>query len=110
MSDARVHEMIARACLGLGAAAEIAEDPRAFLEKCGLAKEDVDAICASPRRLGIYRRLVRNNLAGVVDKMMPRARARLNRAARAFDATLEQFLDERGPRTHYLRDVPREFL
>jgi hypothetical protein len=62
-------------------------------------------------RLALYRRLVRNNLVGVTSRMMPRTRARLNAlASGAFDASFDEFLSTRGPRTHYLRDVPGEFL
>ena len=42
---------------------------------------------------------------------MKRTRARLDAAAEgAFDASFDAFLDQVGPRTHYLRDVPGEFL
>ena len=44
-------------------------------------------------------------------RMLPRTRARLNAACDGrFDADFGRFLDEVGPRTHYLRDVPAEFL
>jgi hypothetical protein len=43
--------------------------------------------------------------------MMPRTRARVNDAGRgAFDAAFDAFLEDEAPRTHYLRDVPAEFL
>jgi hypothetical protein len=62
-------------------------------------------------RLSLYRRLVRNNLVGITSRMMPRTRARLNAlASGAFDASFDDFLSTTGPRTHYLRDVPGEFL
>lgn len=111
MIDARLHEMIASACLGARSDEELARDLRGFLERHGLPKEDVDAILAAPPRLAVYRRIVRANVYDVVERMMPRTRARLNRAANgAFDATLDRFLDEVAPRTHYLRDIPRELL
>jgi hypothetical protein len=85
--DADTHRRIADACLG------------------------VDPIADSTPRLSLYRRLVRNNLVGVTSRMMPRTRARLNAlASGAFDASFDEFLATRGPRTHYLRDVPGEFL
>jgi len=111
MTDAKVNEMIADACLAAGADAEMAADLRAFLERHALDPEDVEAILASPPRLALYRRLVRANFVGVVERMMPRTRARLNAlAGDAFDRALDQFLDEVAPRTHYLRDVPQELL
>ncbi len=60
-----------------------------------------------PPRVAIYRRLVRNTLADVVHKVLPRTRERMGRA---FDDAFATFLDARGPRTHYLRDVPRELV
>jgi hypothetical protein len=99
---------IADACLGPDGALD---DLRGFLEARGVAREDVEAILTSPPRLGVYRSLVRNGLARVVVRMLPRTRARLNAAcAGRFDADLARFLDEVGPRTHYLRDVPRELF
>jgi hypothetical protein len=42
---------------------------------------------------------------------MPRTRARLNDLAEgAVDASIDAFLAERAPTTHYLRDVPAEFF
>jgi hypothetical protein len=113
--DAKLHEMIADACLRAGAEAEVQSDLRGFLAKHGLDAEDVAAIMAAPPRLALYRRLIRNNLTGVTFKMMPRTRERLNALAAdgtdgAFDASFDAFLDEAAPRTHYLRDVPGEFL
>jgi hypothetical protein len=64
-----------------------------------------------PPRVAIYRRLVRNTLSDVVFKILPRTRARMNAAHEdAFDDALAKFLESRGPRTHYLRDVPRELV
>lgn len=110
MNEERIQRMIAEACFKTSSEEDFTRDLRAFLEGHGLAEEDVEAICAAPPRLSLYRRLVRNNLVGVVRRMMPRVRARLNDAAGAFDASFDEFLDARAPRTHYLRDVPAEFL
>lgn len=113
MGEAEIQRMIAEACLGAGTAEELARDLRGFLERRGVAAEDVQAIVDAPPRLALYRRLIRNNMTGVTHRMMPRTRARLNGAAGgagAFDATFDAFLEERAPRTHYLRDVPAEFL
>ena len=111
MSDARMNEMIADACLRTASEAEFTADLRAFLESHHVDPEDVEAILAAPPRLAVYRRLIRNNLVEVVRRMLPRTRARMNAArAGAFDATVDAFLEEAAPRTHYLRDVPRELL
>lgn len=102
---------IADACLSRGAGEAIARDLRGFLDERGVAREDVDAIMSAPRRLAVYRSLVRNGLAGVVVRMLPRTRARLNTCCGGrFDADLARFLEEVGPTTHYLRDVPGEFF
>jgi hypothetical protein len=43
--------------------------------------------------------------------MLPRTRARMNAVCEGrFDRDFARFVDEVGPRTHYLRDVPHEFL
>lgn len=100
---------IADACFGLEPAFE--GDLRAFLSSRGVEERDIAALEASPRRLGLYRHLVRFNVVGVSRAMMPRARVRMNEAHEgAFDAAIDAFLDDVGPRTHHLRDVPREML
>jgi hypothetical protein len=75
-------------------------------------------VIAGPPRLAVYRSLVRNGLSGVVLRMLPRTRARMNaacpalagQAAGRFDADFACFVEEVGPRTHYLRDVPAELF
>ncbi len=109
-SEAEIQRMIADACLAAGSEEEFTRDLRGYLERRGVPGADVEAIVAAPPRLALYRRLVRNNVLGVTHRMMPRTRARLNDAADAFDASFAAFLEERAPRTHYLRDVPAEFL
>ena len=102
---------IADACFGVSAAEDMAREPGEFFEKRGVATEDVQAILDAPARLGVYRDLVRNGLSGVVARMLPRTRARMNAAyGGRFDADFARFIDEVGPRTHYLRDLPGEFL
>jgi hypothetical protein len=111
VSEEALHEMIAAACLGAESEAAFTSDLRGFLESRGVHEEDIAAILAAPPRLALYRRLVRNNLTGVTEKMLRRTRARVNALADgAFDASFASFLDQIGPRTHYLRDVPGEFL
>jgi hypothetical protein len=109
--DAALQRAIADACLDADAGEAIARDLRGWLEARGVAAEDVEAILAAPQRLGVYRSLVRNGLSAVVLRMLPRTRARMNAACgRRFDRDLAVFVDEVGPRTHHLRDVPAEYL
>lgn len=106
----RLHAMIADACFGDSADA-LAGDLGAYLARHGIAQEDADAILASPRRLALYRQLVRHNVVDVVGVMLERTRARLEaHAPGAFDRAVDGFLAERGPRTPHLRDVPSELL
>lgn len=110
-ADAALQRAIADACLGLHADEELARDLRGFFEARGVAIEDIDAIAAAPRRLAIYRTLVRNGLASVVARVLARTRARMNAAAGGrFDADLALFVDQVGSRSHYLREVPAELL
>jgi hypothetical protein len=107
----RLHRAIAEACLGSRAGAAITRDLRSFLEAHGVDADDVEAILAAPPRLAVYRSLVRNGLGSVIERMLPRTRARMNAACGGrFDADLATFADEVGPRTHYLRDVPTELF
>jgi hypothetical protein len=109
--DAALQRAIAEACLGARAGEAIAKDLRGWLEERGVPADDIEAILAAPPRLGVYRSLVRNGLSSVVLRMLPRTRARMNAAcAGRFDVDLAAFVDEVGPRTHYLRDVPAEYL
>jgi hypothetical protein len=110
MSEA-VELAVARVCLGRDGADAVARDLRGFLEGCGVADDDVEAILAEPARLLVYRSLVRNGLSSVVVRMLPRTRARMNAACGGrFDSDFARFVDEVGPRTHYVRDVPGEFF
>ena len=109
--EAALHRAIADACLDADAGDAIARDLRTFLEQRGVAPEDVEAALASAPRLAVYRSLVRNGLSAVVVRMLPRTRARMNAAcAGRFDADVARFVNEVGPRTHYLRDVPAELF
>jgi hypothetical protein len=102
-----IEQLIADACLGARTGDELEHDLPGFVARYGLSPEEARALVTDGRRLLAYRLLVRNNLAGVVFKMMARTRAR---AEAAFDATFAQFLDEVGPKSHYLRDVPHELF
>jgi hypothetical protein len=110
-AEEALERAIADACLGARAGEAIERDLRGWLAEHGVALPDVEAILAAPRRLAVYRSLVRNGLSGVVARMLPRTRARLNAACSGrFDADVSAFVDQVGPRTHYLRDVPAELL
>jgi len=107
---ARLHALFADACFG-DAADALAGDLRAYLARHGVAKEDAEALLASPRRLGLYRQLVRHNVVNVVSVMLERTKARIEAAAPgAFARDVDAFLAAVGPRTPHLRDVPSEFL
>jgi hypothetical protein len=102
---------LADACFELTAGADIAADVRGFVDRRGVARDDVDAIASAPLRLAVYRTLVQNGLKTIVGKVLPRTRARLNAAQPGrFDDDFARFLQAVGPRTHYLRDVPDELL
>lgn len=58
-------------------------------------------------RLALYRRLVHGALDECMVSILPRTAARLGDR---FWREVRLFYAERGPRTHYLRDVPTEFL
>ena len=106
----RLHALLADACFGDSAEA-VAGDLATYLERHGIAKDDADALLASPRRLGLYRMLVRHNVVNVVGQMLERTRARLeHHVPGAFDRAMDGFLAAQGPRTPHLRDVPSEFL
>jgi hypothetical protein len=110
MSVTHLHAMIADACFGDSEAA-LNGDLAAYLAKHGVDGEDAEAILASPRRLGLYRQLVRHNVVHVIGVMLERTRARLEvYAPGELERSVAGFLAEQGPRTPHLRDVPSEFL
>lgn len=81
---------------------------RGWLARNQVAAADADAILdAGVERLFFYRQLVRENLRGAVELSIPRTAARLGAV---FDEYFDRFLAERGPKTHYLRDLTRELL
>lgn len=110
-ATASLEKALVDACLAPGAGQALVSDLRGFLEARGVPPDDIAAIEQSPRGILVYRTLVRNGLLSVVSRLMPRTRARMNAACDSrFDSDYARFLQERGPRTHYLRDVPREFF
>ncbi|HLK40458.1 MAG TPA: PqqD family peptide modification chaperone [Polyangiaceae bacterium] len=110
-AERTLQEAIADACLAEGAAEAMARDLRGFLASHGVEPGDIDAMLASPRRLAVYRALVRNGLSGVVARVLRRTRGRMNAACGGrFDADFARFVAEVGPRTHFLRDLPSELF
>lgn len=108
---ARLQGMMASACFGKDADVAFNRDLASFLASHEVPAEDVEALLASPRRLGLYRKLVRHNVIGVIETMLEHTRARLEaRVPGELERSIAAFLDEVGPRTPHLRDVPSEFL
>jgi len=93
-------ELLLGPALGVG-------EREAWLARHALPSEDRTALAANFERLLVYRSLVRNTLRGAIVLAMPRLVARLGAL---FDEYFERFLCERGPRTHYLRDVTSELI
>jgi uncharacterized protein len=102
---------IADACLNEAAGGAIAADLCGFLAARGVSSDDIEAVMAAPHRLAVYRSLVRNGISAVIGRILRRTRARMNAVCGGrFDADLARFMEERGPRTRYLRDVPDELV
>ncbi|AUX45855.1 hypothetical protein SOCE26_073510 [Sorangium cellulosum] len=88
--------------------AAIAADPRAWLARAGLDGPDLDAMASlPPKRLLLYRSLVRSGLTSAIRNEIPRTAARLGAL---FEAYVSRFLAEELPRSPYLRDVAFEFV
>src|SRR6478672_7148085 len=82
-------------------------DADAFLARFDFSDDDRAVLRAEFERLLVYRQLVQGTLREAVALAIPRAMARLGPL---FDEYFDRFLAERGPRTHYLRDVTTELL
>jgi hypothetical protein len=81
---------------------------RAWLERHQIPAGDQQAILDTElERLLVYRELVQSTLKGALLRAIPRSMARLGSV---FDEYFARFLNERGPKTHYLRDVAGELL
>lgn len=61
----------------------------------------------SPARLDVYRNLVRNSLCRTIRAALPRTVGCFTEEA--FEREFSIWLDQEGPRSRYLRDVPQEF-
>jgi hypothetical protein len=79
----------------------------AWLARHGVSGGDAEAVRRDAARLSVYRGLVRGRLREAVEIAIPRTRTRLGAL---FDEYFARYLAERGPRSHYLRDVTTEFL
>jgi hypothetical protein len=90
------------------AGAAIARDARGWLRARGLAEDDVEVLAGyPPRRLGVYRDLVRRGLAAAMRIQMPRT---VRRLGDRFDAELARYCALGLPPSHYLRDAPRDLV
>lgn len=108
MTD-RLHAAFAAACFGKGTS--FRDDLAGFLAAHDVDADDAAALLASPRRLALYRKLVRHNVTSVIETMLEHTKARLERRLPGeLDRAIADFLAEVGPRTAHLRDVPAEFL
>jgi uncharacterized protein len=84
------------------------EDLSAWLAGHGLSDADRKGIAeADFQRLLLYRSLVRHTLWETLELSIPRTMARMGSV---FAEYFDRFLSERGPRTHYVRDVTAELL
>ncbi len=87
-------------------------DGEDFFRARGLSEDDARAIATiGAARLEVYRRLPRNGVFNVIAEFIPRARARLERVnAACFDRDFARWMEQQGPRSRYLRDLPFEFV
>jgi hypothetical protein len=103
---ARIVEAMRRIVQDPDADRRIEADAQHFLEEALGNGKDAEATAAQgPARMLLYRRLVRRGLGSAIRAQLPITAQRLGRA---FDAYIERWLDERMPRSHYLRDVAGE--
>jgi hypothetical protein len=84
-----------------------ASDLAALCARHALPPDDSAALAAEFERWLVYRKLVQGTLRDAVALAIPRTIARLGAL---FDEYFARFLRERGPATHYLRDVTSELL
>lgn len=82
-------------------------DMSRLLNSLHLPDDQREELRAQVAHAAIYRELIHSGLRDAIEIAMPRTVARLGPV---FDEHFLKFLRERGPRTHYLRDVATEFL
>ncbi len=91
------------------AAERLHADERAFLSQAGVEGADLDQMSGvGAERLLVYRRLVFNRFLSAVEMSIPRSAIRRGRAA--FRADVAAFLERKGSRSPYLRDIASEFV
>ncbi|MCB9595749.1 MAG: putative DNA-binding domain-containing protein [Sandaracinaceae bacterium] len=89
----------------------LAEVQRAFTRICFDAKPsdaDLAVLHAPPDRWLLYRRMVRARLFAMIRSGLPRTHETLGKAR--FDASVSAYLEERGVRSRYIRDVVDELV
>ena len=102
-----LHAAVLEACFGTEDAAH--SDLAGLLGRHEVDPVDRKALLASPRRLSLYRKLVRGNVTTVCEAILERGHAHLeHRTAGAWDTAVDTYLANGGPRTPHLRDVPSE--
>jgi hypothetical protein len=95
--------------LVLGPSVELGDEAavEAYLATAELDAENRASLRRNLAGLLVYRRLVRARLQEALELAVPRS---LERLGPLFEEYFDRFLAERGPRTHYLRDVTSEWL
>ncbi|MEM7159598.1 MAG: putative DNA-binding domain-containing protein [Myxococcota bacterium] len=93
----------------LGAQARMESDYGAYLKEHGVEGEDLDAMLeVGTERMLVYRQLVHNRIRNATRSFIGRTFARLGKERCRRDVAT--FMDDRAPRSPYLRDVPAEFV
>lgn len=106
----RVLKLIADVCLKKDGRDRL-RDLEALLDEHAITGEDRDVLLAEGQRIGVYRTLVRNNIANVLCRAFPRTRRLLNaNVDDAFDDAVVAFLDAGGTRDTLLRNAPEELV
>jgi uncharacterized protein len=102
-----LHSAVLEACFATEDTAH--SDLARLLDRHEVHPADRQALLASPRRLSLYRKLVRGNVTGICEAILERGHAHLQHVAGgAWDAAIDAYLANGGPRTPHLRDVPSE--
>lgn len=85
------------------------ENPEGYLRAQGMDGKDLHALVqVGAERILVYRALVHNRMRNATRAFIPRTVARLG--ASRFRGEFERWVDERAAQSHYLRDVPEEFV
>ncbi|HEY3496803.1 MAG TPA: DUF2063 domain-containing protein [Polyangiaceae bacterium] len=105
--QAALERVVGEIVLGASPPSGDARALEAYVERFGLDAANAASLRQNLERLLVYRTLVRTRLREAIELAIPRTLARLGTL---FDEYFDRFLAERGPRTHYLRDVTSEWL